>query len=242
LIPSTTYSWHVRSLNSFGDTYSNGSDTALWSFTTGDVPGAFSKTAPADQATGIPASITLSWTGSAGATTYEYCLDTSENNPCTNWVGNGEDTSVTLNELHPATTYYWQVRSANSFGSTYSDSSDTAMWSFTTGNLPGAFTKITPKNGATNLSTSLTLSWGASSGATGFEYCFYARNSNPCSNWAKVDPGGSILISGLSPKTAYYWHVRAVNSFGATYSEGSSTAFWSFTTFLIKLFLPILSR
>jgi hypothetical protein len=33
----------------------------------------------------------------------------------------------------------------------------------------------------------------------------------------------------LSQGVTYYWHIRAVNGNGITYSNGSSTAFWSFT-------------
>ena len=37
-------------------------------------------------------------------------------------------------------------------------------------------------------------------------------------------------MSGLGYTTTYYWHVRAVNALGGIYSNGSSSAIWSFTT------------
>ena len=40
----------------------------------------------------------------------------------------------------------------------------------------------------------------------------------------------SIGLSGLSEGTTYYWQVRAQNTGGTTYANGSSTAYWSFTT------------
>ncbi len=40
----------------------------------------------------------------------------------------------------------------------------------------------------------------------------------------------SKTLNGLNQNTTYYWHVRAINGSGTTYSNGSSTAFWSFAT------------
>jgi Bacterial Ig-like domain len=230
LIPSTTYYWHVRANNSHGTTYSNGSETAFWSFTTGSVPGAFVKMAPANGATGQPLNPTLSWGASSGATSYEYCYDTSNDDACTLWVDNGTATNVGLSGLIPSTTYYWHVRANNSHGMTYSNGSETAFWSFTTGSVPGAFVKIAPTDGATGLPLNPTLTWGSSSGATSYEYCYDTSNDDACTPWVDNGTATSVGLSGLIPSTTYYWHVRAVNSFGTTYSNGSETAFWSFTT------------
>jgi hypothetical protein len=96
---------------------------------------------------------------------------------------------------------------------------------------PGAFNKSGPSNGATNQSTSPSLSWGASSGATTYYYCYDTTNDNACSSWSSNGSSTSKALSGLSAGTTYYWHVRATNSGGTTYSNSnSSSAFWSFTT------------
>lgn len=97
-------------------------------------------------------------------------------------------------------------------------------------NVPGAFGKTTPVDGATDVSTSPTLSWGSSSGATGYDYCYDSSNDNACSSWTSNGTNTSVGISGLSSNTTYYWQVRANNSFSTTYANGSATAFWSFTT------------
>jgi hypothetical protein len=239
---NTTYYWHVRSINSVGTTYSDGSDTASWSFTTGSLPWAFVKTAPADGATSESISPTLSWASSDGATRYEYCYASTDDNPCAVWVDNSQNTSVSLSSLAPSTTYYWHVRSINKYGATYSDGSDTGMWSFSTGDAPGAFVKITPINGIINQSINPTLSWGPSCSATRYEYCYDTTDDHTCSPWVDVGPLTSVPLSGLSPKTTYYWHVRAINNFGVTYAGGGPSAFSSFTTFLKKLFFPLISR
>ena len=45
-------------------------------------PGAFHKTAPASGASGQSSAPTLNWTPSAGATSYQYCVDSTNNNIC----------------------------------------------------------------------------------------------------------------------------------------------------------------
>ncbi|MEW5830809.1 MAG: clostripain-related cysteine peptidase [Chloroflexota bacterium] len=224
----TTYYWHVRALNSIGTRYSNGSSTAFWSFTTGGLPGVFNKTGPSNGATNQPLSLTLTWGTSSNVSNYEYCYDTTNDNACSGWTNNGTSTSKTLSGLSQYTTYYWHVRANNSFGTRYSNGSSTAFWSFTTGGVPGAFNKSSPSNGASNQPTSLTLAWGSSSNAASYEYCYDTTNDNSCGGWTNNGSSTSVSVSGLNLATTYYWHVRAVNSFGTTYSNGN--AWWSFTT------------
>jgi hypothetical protein len=230
LSPATTYYWHVRALNSFGTTYSNGSATTFWSFTTGPLPGIFSKVSPSNLATGQPLSLTLTWEASSNASSYEYCYDTTNDNACSGWTSTGGATSIGLSGLSTGTTYYWHVRALNNIGTTYANGSATAFWPFTTGSPPGVFNKLNPSNSATSVSTNPSLSWGTSSGAINYEYCYDTTNDNACSSWTSNGSATSVGISGLSAGTTYYWHARALNSFGTTYTNGSATAYWSFTT------------
>jgi hypothetical protein len=95
--------------------------------------------------------------------------------------------------------------------------------------LPGAFNKTSPANGATEQLTSATLSWGSSSNAASYEYCVDTSNDNACAGaWVSVGASSSASPSGLTPSTTYYWQVRAENASGQTYSNGG--AWWSFTT------------
>ena len=79
------------------------------------------------------------------------------------------DTSVEISSLSPNTTYYWQLRSSNASGTTYAN--DGVWWSFTTEPVPGAFSKISPVNKATNRPPNLKLSWGSSDFAEEYQYC-----------------------------------------------------------------------
>jgi hypothetical protein len=96
-------------------------------------PGNFNKSAPANGATGQPANLTLSWGASSNATSYEYCIDTSNDNACTTWTSTAASTSVGLSGLTPAT-YYWQVRANNALGTTNADGG--TWWSFTSTGSP----------------------------------------------------------------------------------------------------------
>lgn len=230
----TTYYWQVRAKNGSGITYANSSATAFWSFTTlTSPPGSFSKTSPTDEAIEISTSPTLSWSTSSGVTSYDYCYDTVDDGQCSNWSDNGTLTSVGLNGLDENTTYYWHVRSNNNGGTTYANGAETAFWSFTTKVtpvLPGSFNKTAPTNLETGVSTSPTLTWETSSGATNYDYCYDITNDNLCSNWITNGSATSKTLAGLVENTTYYWHVRANNDDGTTYSNASENAFWTFTT------------
>ena len=223
LAASTTFYWNVRAVNTSGTTYANASTTD-WSFKTGPIPGAFVKSAPSNGATGQSATPTLKWGASAGTTRYEYCYGKTK--PCSNWTTNGTATSKVLSNLAANTTYYWNVRAVNANGTTYANAS-TTDWSFKTGPNPGAFVKSAPSNGATGQLATPTLKWGASSGATSYQYCY--SKTNPCTAWLSAGKSTSKALSGLTANTTYYWNVRAVNANGTTYSNGS-TADWHFKT------------
>jgi hypothetical protein len=226
LDPETTYYWNVRSINSIGTTYSNAS-TVDWSFTTGILPGTFNKTGPADGASNQPLTLDLTWETSDPVFGYEYCYSTT--NPCTSYIPNGTSNQATLIGLLEYTTYYWNVRDRNSIGTTYANGS-TTNWSFTTGGKPGVFNMVSPVNGSINRPANLTLKWAPSANTTTYFYCYDKSNDGACGPWVNNGTATSKAITGLLPNTTYYWRVKAVNSFGTTYSNGALTTFWSFKT------------
>jgi hypothetical protein len=176
---STTYYWQVRAVLMGGYTYAN--STTWRSFTTmASAPGAFGKSSPADGASDVAVNPTLSWTASSGATSYEYCLDTTSGTTCDGiWTDVGNVLSVGLSGLDGSTTYYWQVRSVSAGG--YTDA-DSGTWrSFTTvASGPGAFSKSAPADDVGGRSTSQVLSWEASGGAASYEYCIDTTDDSTC--------------------------------------------------------------
>jgi hypothetical protein len=229
LSPNTAYFWHVQANNIFGEKYAEGSDTGFWQFTTGDPPGPFAKSSPADGSTDVLLSPNLNWESSSGADRYEYCVDTTDNDQCdNNWQDNGANVEIDLDGLSFGTTYFWQVRAVNDIGTSYAENSETTWWQFTTGSLPGVFEKSSPLAGQGDLPLNTSLSWSEASGADSYEYCYDMTDNEACdSSWVNNGSNTSVELSGLSPGSTYYWHVRAVNPFGETLAEDG---YWSFTT------------
>jgi hypothetical protein len=72
---------------------------------------------------------------------------------------------------------------------------------------PSAFNKVSPANSATGISTNPMLSWGSSSGATSYEYCY--ATTTGCTSWTSAGSSTSVGLSGLLNNHTYYWQVRA---------------------------------
>ena len=82
------------------------------------LPGIFNKSTPANGTTGLSrTSATLTWAASTGATSYEYCYDSSRNSVCNGaWVSVGANRTATIGGLGSRLNYEWQVRAVNTAG------------------------------------------------------------------------------------------------------------------------------
>ena len=190
-----------------------------------NVPPAPTLLSPADGATIMSLPLTLSWNSSSGASYYSLQVSTSSS--FTSFIFNdsvGYVTNKQIVGLNNTTQYYWRVNATNSYGI----SGWSTAWSFTTtGTAPTTPTLLLPTNGAPGLSTSPTLSWNASTGATG--YTLQVSTNSSFSSFVYNQSGltsTSQQVSELSNSTTYYWRVSASNNYGN--SEWSSV--WSFIT------------
>ena len=92
-------------------------------------PDGFTKSSPSNGEAIPPTNINLDWEPSLGATYYEVCYDSSDNDECSEWTGT-YDTNQTFDDLIPNTTYYWQVRAINNAGEIEANNGE--WWLFTT--------------------------------------------------------------------------------------------------------------
>jgi subtilisin family serine protease len=193
-------------------------------------PSAFNKSSPTNGAVDQSRNPTLSWGTSANATSYQYCIDTTNDGACSTWVDTGSATSVALIGLSASTTYYWQVRAVNMIALTYANGAENSHWSFTTAapSAPAMFNKVLPANAATGQPTVFSLSWNSSAGADAYEYCYDTEDDDACSEWINNGTATSAAINGLTADATYYWQVKATNGQGSTFANDGT--WWSFTT------------
>ena len=95
-------------------------------------PAAFGKALPANGATGVALSPTLSWAASAGAGSLRVLLRHQQRQRLLHLGEHGDGDECRLVGLAYSTTYYWQVRAINLGGVTYANGGATVHWSFTT--------------------------------------------------------------------------------------------------------------
>ena len=131
-VPGSDYQVKVA-VRSSGSSNSAGELTQTAPFSIAPLPSApvaFTKTAPVAGTSGATLNPTVIWAASSGAASYEYCVDTRNDNKCgTAWT-NVTMLAATLSALTPNTTYWWQVRARNAAGVTEANAS--TWWSFRT--------------------------------------------------------------------------------------------------------------
>lgn len=91
----------------------------------GSGPGLPSNPSPADTATGVAATASVSWTAALGATSYDVYFSTAAS---PTFVANVTATSYNPGPLSLGTTYFWKIVPKNGFGS----NTASAVWRFTT--------------------------------------------------------------------------------------------------------------
>ncbi len=218
---NTPYYWRVDATNAGG---TSGWSTPTWSFTTiVAAPPTPTLSSPTNGLTGVSISPTLSWNASAGAATYELQVSTSSTFATTVYDNSTlTGTSQAISGLSNNTPYYWRVDATNAGGTS---GWSTPTWSFMT--IVAAPVLLSPANGSTGVSTSLTLSWNPSAGATSYELQVSTSSSFGTTVYDNSSlTGTSQVVSGLSNNTLYYWRVSASNAGG---TSGWSTV-WNFTT------------
>jgi M6 family metalloprotease-like protein len=172
---------------------------------------------PADNASGIPTNPMITWQNVPGATGYQFQVSANSefNSFLVNEIGYPQS-SYPVSGLVPFTTYYWRVASIADVGI----SPFCETMSFTTGDiseLPAVPDLVSPAHMATNVPVDVTLSWTASSLASGY---WLQVSTNPYFADPNISiqniTGTSYTASGLNHYTVYYWRVAAQNIAGSS--------------------------
>ena len=157
------------------------------------------------------AQVSLSWTASSGATSYNVKRSTVSGGPYTT-VGSTGATSFTNTGLTNGTTYFYVVTAVNASGESGNSTQASAM---PQGVVPAPPTGVSATPGNAQVS----LSWTASSGATSYNVKRSTVSGGP---YTTVGSTGatSFTNTGLANGTTYFYVVTAVNASG---ESGNST-------------------
>jgi fibronectin type 3 domain-containing protein len=176
---------------------------------------------PADlTATPGNAVVTLAWTASTGATAYNVKRASTDGGPYTLLAQLAAATSngYTDSSVTNGTVYYYVASSLNAAG----ESANSAQASATPkapGVPPAAPTNLTATAGDTQVS----LTWSASSGATGYNVKRATIDGGPYTQLAAPTSNG-YTDSSVTNGTAYYYVVSALNATGESANSAQASA------------------
>ncbi|MCX7877155.1 MAG: YCF48-related protein [Ignavibacteria bacterium] len=220
------YYWRVNATNEAG----TGPWSVRFNFTTLlGPPAAPILLSPPNYASGISLTPLLDWNEDISVTSYQ--LQLSGDSLFSSLVIDSSGFAVSHLLVRPGllnnlTTYFWRVRTTNSFG--------TGPWSivfrFTTAlSPPNAPVLLSPPNNDTNVSTTPTLDWNDVPFASSYRVQLSADSTF---GTTLINIGGLTVsqynVSGgiLNNNTRYFWRVNATNSMGT----GPWSVIWNFRT------------
>lgn len=224
LSAATTYYWHVRAQNATG----NSAYSTTRSFTTSPppAPAAPSLSSPANGATGVSITPTMSWAASATAASYRIQIATDAGFSAVIYDISNLTGLSTVPTLLNSTLYYWHVSASNAGGTSAYSGTRTFTTIAAVPAAPAAPTLSSPADTATDVSLNPTLAWNASSGADNYRI------------QVATDVGFTAIVSdvigltstsyapSLVAATQYFWRVNAANTGGTS----AFSAIRSFTT------------
>jgi hypothetical protein len=179
------------------------------------VPSPPALAAPTDGSTNVAVNPTLSWNASSGATSYTLQVSTASNFSALVVNQSGlSSPSYAASGFTNNTLYYWRASATNANGT----SAYSTAWSFTTVVAPpGAPTRLSPADSATNIAVNPTFIWNSSVTATSYTVQISTNSgfSSFVVNQSGI-AGTSYNAGGLSTGTQYFWRVSATNGGGTS--------------------------
>jgi len=221
------YYWRVQSTNAAG----SGPWSNRFSFTTSlAIPSPPTLVSPPDNAQNVSLTPTLDWRDDISVITYQAQLST-DSTFTTSLV---DTTSFSVSQvtirsgiLTPVQRYYWRVRTTNILGT----GPWSVIWDFRTLlTAPVAPVLNAPPNGATDISTIVTVDWNDVPFADNYRIQVSPdstfQSSNLLVNLSVTASQYTIQGGTLQNNTVYYWRVNATNSVGT----GPYSTVWHFRT------------
>ncbi len=215
LASSSTYYYKVRATSSGGSSDLSAAASGETLAETPTVPAT-----PAGLTAGSPtsASLMVSWNASIGATSYQVFRDTSAGGGFATQVYSGGALSFSDSPLASSTTYYYKVQATNTTGSSVLSAAASGTTLAVIPTVPPTPAGLTVSS---QTSTSLQVSWSASTGAASYQLFRDTSSGGSFSTQVYSGSGLSFTDSPLASSTTYYYKVQATNTAG---SSGLSAA------------------
>ncbi len=216
LSAGTTYYYKVTAVNSVGESVASAQATA----TTDPPPPAVPNAPSSVTATGGIRQVSIAWSLSSGATSYNLYWSTSSTVTTAGTKITGAANPYLQTGLANNTAYYYIVTAVNSSGESIPSATATA----TTSALPATPTGVAA---ATDSTTQISISWSAVTGAD--SYNLYRSTTSgfaiTAAGVTKITGVTSTYANtGLAAGTTYYYRVTAVNSVGESPASTQVTA------------------
>jgi parallel beta-helix repeat protein len=188
------------------------------------VPSCATLTYPANNAIKIPTDITISWNVASDATGYKLMLGTTSGSADFLNKDVGNVTTFALKVLENDKQYFVKIVPYNGIG----DAVSCPTSSFTTIGIPPTCNNITyPNNEASNIPTTVSITWSKADRATGY-LLSYGTNQD-ADNILKDKNIGNVAqyqLNSLQNATKYYVKITPFN----TYGNASNCSINNFTT------------
>jgi hypothetical protein len=220
LAPGTKYSWRLNARNQFA--------TSSWGpagiFTTGNVPGPVALAFPGQGDIVQADSLRLRWLrGDAQTGRFWFEMSSDSAFSSKRLDSSLSDTSYLVQDLMKGATYWWRVRTNNTWG--WGSFSEVRTFS-TRVDLPGVVLLSYPPNGVTLSGDSIRAGWHRSAPATTRYWFEISPDSTFTHSLLDSTVVDSIFLArGLQKGSTYWWRVKACNAAG----WGSFSDVWRFS-------------
>jgi hypothetical protein len=221
---NTPYYWKVRARNAAGW----GAYSPTYNFTTWNTPPLIVLDSPSDSAPNVPLPVAVRWRTSAEALVYRLDVTTDETFPVEVFSDSTiVDTAYVLTSIAPGNGYLWTVTGKNDAG--WGPSATPR--SFSTWNLPGQVSLISPSDGEGGLENPVQLLWHALDSAFSFQLQVSTDDLFSqliVDDSTLADTSASIIIP--DSLQVYHWRVRGLGAAG----WGSFSASREFSLFHLR--------